>query len=166
MPARDSRSSMRRLSPEFAALSRRALEMTRPMLAHYGGFYPFGLGVARNGDLLSVPVCDEGEQPSGPLIEALRLSLRTAAVQGRIVAAAVVYDATLSVRETGREFDVVALELDDRHGRSIVSYVPYSAPTAGASPDDRGETGAEDTFGEAMIDPGEHGIFGGLPTGS
>lgn len=144
----------RRLSPEFEALTQRALEMTRPMLERFGGFFPFGLGVDRNGTLVSVPVCDDEDQPSGPLIEALRLSMRTAAVQRRFVASAVVYDATLSVRETKREFDVVALELDDRHGRSIVSYVPYS-----------GE-GADCAFGDAIVDPGEHEIFGDLPAAS
>jgi hypothetical protein len=142
------------LSPDFEALSCRALAMTRPMLERFGGFYPFGLGVDRQGELVSVPVCDDEDQPSGPLIDALRLTMRTAAVQRRFVASAVIFDATLSVRETGREFDVVAVELDDRHGRSIVSYVPYS-----------GE-GAACVFGDAIIDPGGHEIFGDLPAPS
>ena len=136
-----------RLSPEFEQLSRQALALARPMLQRFPGFYPFGLGVDTHGGLVSVPVCDDDE-PMAPLIDALRATMRAAAVQQRFVASAVVYDATLSVRETGREFDVVAMELDDSHGRSIVSYVPY-------------EAGLDCSFGEAIVDPGEHEIFGG-----
>ena len=73
-------------------------------------------------------------------------------MQRRFIASAC-FRATLSVQETGRTFDVVAMELDDRHGRSIVSYVPYSG------------SGEDCRFGEAMIDPGEHEIFGDLPAG-
>lgn len=143
----------RNLSVEFQTLTRRALDLTRPMLERFDGFYPFGLALDNAGTLVSVPVCDNEDQPSGPLIEALRLTMRAAAVQRRFTATAVVYDATLSVRETGRDFDVVAMELDDRHGRSIVSYVPYS-----------GE-GVACAFDEAIIDPGDFEIFADLPAG-
>ena len=141
---------MANLSKEFEALTCNVLQMTRPMLERFGGFYPFGMAVDVGGELASVPVCDDEDQPSAPLIEALRLTMRAAAVQERYLASAVAYDATLSVRETGRQFDVVAIELDDRHGRSIVSYIPYA-----------GE-GSECSFGEAIIDPGENEIFGGI----
>lgn len=140
------------LSPEFETLTQSALDLARPMLARFQGFYPYGLAITLGGELVEVPVCDDADdQPSAPLIEALRLTMRAAAVQDRYAASVVVYDATLSVRETGRDFDVVAMELDDRHGRSIVSYVPYSVPTS---------TEAQCSFGEAIIDPGEHEIFG------
>jgi hypothetical protein len=108
------------------ALVRAALPMARQLLASQGEFTPFGLAVDAAGEVAPLDASTAAAAGSAPTANgALRDALALAVREGRARAAALVYEATLSMQAAGPPAEAVAIQLLSRGGATEMVVVPY-----------------------------------------
>jgi hypothetical protein len=125
------------------------LSFAAEMLADAGSFLPFGAGVTADGELTATPSL--AKLPAADprtVLAAVFTDLRLQASSGSINAAGICTNVQMSLPGAPLPADAICLELEDRAGRAVEVFVPY---TIGS--------GAPLRLGEAVITGGEPSIF-------
>jgi hypothetical protein len=97
------------------------------MLREFGEFHPYGYIMRPDGEIVRVGATTGDEHPaSKDLISILRDGYRKEAEAGRLLVAAVVYDARVATPSMSEKKDAVAFQIDHRDGYSVEVFFPYS----------------------------------------
>jgi hypothetical protein len=119
------------------------------MLDRFGEFYPFGCALDDDGNVRTVAVCEEEQNPvSKDLIEQLRDAVRATGMARRLAATAVVYDARVQIRDRDIDSDAVVIEVDQRRDESSIVFMLY-----------RRRKGSIE-YGDVLVQPGTGEQYG------
>lgn len=118
MPAKDDCNQLLNATMPFA----------EQMLRDHGEFLPFGAQMLPDGEIVSV-AADDGEHHSRSqdLIDILQATFKEGAVEGDLVATALVYDVRVVPPGGSQKSDAIALNLDHRDNYSVS---PFSSLTS------------------------------------
>ena len=101
------------------------------MLHEFGEFLPYGHIMRPDGEIVSVSATTGEEEPaSKDLISILRDGYRKEAEAGKLLVAAVIYDARVTTPSGPPKKDAVAFQIDHRDGYSVEVFFPYSLDSA------------------------------------
>jgi hypothetical protein len=101
------------------------------MLHEFGEFLPYGHIMRPDGEIVSVSATTGEEEPaSKDLISILRDGYRKEAEAGKLLVAAVIYDARVTAPSGPLKKDAVAFQIDHRDGYSVEVFFPYSLDSA------------------------------------
>ena len=107
-------------------------EVAERMLREHGEFFPYGALMRPDGQIVSVSSTTGEERPaSTALISILRDGYRREAVDGKILACAVVYDVRVATIAAPQMRDAVAFAIDHRDGYSVEVFFPYALHKSG-----------------------------------
>lgn len=125
-----------------------ALPFAEQMLRDHGEFLPFGAQMLPDGEIVSV-AADDGEEHSRSqnLIDVLRAAFRAGAVEGDLLATALVYDVRVVPPGASEKSDAIALNLDHRDNYSVTVFFPYTIKDG------------QPTIGDAFANGGDYSIF-------
>jgi len=126
-----------------------ALGFAEQQLENYGEFFPFGIAMKPNGEIVLVAGHDGTERPpSQDVIDLLNAGFKNGAISGEYKATALTYNVRITLPNTGQPSDALNVALDHLNDYSALVFLPYSISDGQIS------------YGELFAQKGENGIFG------
>lgn len=130
------------------ALLNSALPFAKQMLDRFGEFYPYGATMRVDGQIACVVGQDGAEHPpSAEVIKLLKAAFIGGAKRGEIKASALIYDVRVTLPESDKKSDAIAVALNHRDGYSVIVLFPYSIENGKA------------VIGAAFAQKGEADVF-------
>ncbi len=123
-----------------------ALPFAEQMLKEHGEFLPFGAQILADGKIASVAV-NEDDTRSQNLIDLLQAAFKADAINGNVIATALVYDVRVLPPGASQKSDAIALNLDHRDNYSVIVFMPYVIADGGP------------VLGELFVNDGDYAIF-------
>lgn len=125
------------LKPESRAdlehLLNALIEFARMMLDEQGEFFPFGASLKADLLIHSVPVDLPEDRPgTREVLDALIAAFREYVQDDAVLAIGICSDTHIAMPDGIRESDAIAVQLEHRHGDSIVVFQPYERSLLGA----------------------------------
>jgi hypothetical protein len=111
---------------ESEALLNAALPIAERMLAEHGEFFPYAQAMDESGNFVAIGASDGRKHPpSTDVIEILKHGLRAGATSGKYKATAIVYDARITLPNSGAKSDAIAVSLNHKANYAVLVLFPY-----------------------------------------
>lgn len=124
------------------------LPFAEQMLRDHGEFLPFGAQMLLDGKIAAVAVDDGEDHPASQnVINLLQAAFKAGAVDGSLIATALVYDVQVIPPGTTQKCDAIALNLDHCDNYSIKVFIPYVV------------VNGDHMLGEMFVNDGDYAIF-------
>ena len=102
------------------------------MLRQHGEFFPYGVAMKPDGEIVSVAIDTDTDQPaSEEVIDVLEKSMKESAELGEYKAAGIFYDVRVTLPSTGEPSDAIAASLFHAEGYSVTVFFPYRIESEG-----------------------------------
>lgn len=111
---------------EHQYLLSKAQPFAEKLLSEHGEFFPYGMALDSSGKVIAVSINSTTEQPSSKeVIESLLRAFKVGANNGQYKATALVYDASITLSDSGRKSDAIAVNIEHSNGYAATFYTTY-----------------------------------------